>query len=206
MSLHVSSVVQLTKVYNGIVIFSSSSHVVAEGSQRWSLQAPSVEQNCTMSPARYTDLAQAAFTYPAIDNHTHPLLTAKHKDDFPFEGLLSEATGDALTEDAIHTLACYRATNQLSKLLECSDEWEAVKKRRTEMDYDELCERCMKSTGIQCFLLDDGLDGESLTESISWHDRWSSSPSKRIVRVEILAQVSHSSLRTSLRQTDSLLY
>lgn len=119
-----------------------------------------------MAPAQYDELARSAFAYPAIDNHTHPLLTASHKDDFPFEGLLSEATGDALTEDAIHTLACYRATTQLSKVLQCDDDWEAVKKRRSEMDYEELCQRCMKRTGIQCFLLDDGLDGEKVTESV----------------------------------------
>ena len=69
-----------------------------------------------MSSFQYKDLARAAFTYPAIDNHTHPLLTAEHKDDFPFEGLLSEATDAALVEDSIHTLACYRATAQLAKL------------------------------------------------------------------------------------------
>ena len=80
-----------------------------------------------MDHFKYNQLAEAAFTYPAIDNHTHPLLLDSHRNKFPFEGLLSEATGEALTEDSIHTLACYRATKQLSELFACENNWQAVK-------------------------------------------------------------------------------
>lgn len=134
-------------------------------------------------------LIQAAHNYPIIDNHTHPLLTESHKNDFPIEGMISEAQGTALTEDAIHTLACYRATRQLSGLFQCENDWESVKTSRSSMAYAQLCELCMGQTGIQCFLLDDGLDNEGLCEDIAWHDKFSSSPSKRVLRVEILAQV-----------------
>lgn len=142
-----------------------------------------------MDTHKYSQLAQAAFSYPAIDNHTHPLLSATHKDDFSVEGIFSEAQGPALTEDAIHTLACYRATKQLSELLDCENDWETLKKRRESMTYEELCKKCLTATGIQCFLLDDGLDNEGLCGNVQWHDQYSCSPSKRIVRVEILAQV-----------------
>lgn len=135
------------------------------------------------------ELVQAVQFYPAIDNHTHPLLAGTHKDDFAFEGLLSEAQGAALTEDAVHTLACYRATRQLSEILECENDWSTVKERRSSLDYQQLCKLCMEKTGIQCFLLDDGLDSEEICEDIRWHDKFTASPSKRIVRVEVVAQV-----------------
>lgn len=137
----------------------------------------------------FKQLAHAAFRYPAIDNHTHPLLKAGHRNDFDFEGLVSEAQGEALTKDAISTLACYRATKQLSNLFGCENDWNLVKEVRAAMDYEELCRKCMCSTGIQSFLLDDLLDSEDKCETIQWHDQYSTSPSKRILRVEIVAQV-----------------
>ncbi|EJD06100.1 uncharacterized protein FOMMEDRAFT_78898 [Fomitiporia mediterranea MF3/22] len=136
----------------------------------------------------YKELAHAALSYPAIDNHCHPLLSEAYKDNFDFEGIISEARGTALTEDAVHTLVCYRATRQLAELLTCDRDWDAVKRRRDSMSYEELCKACLQSTGIQCFLLDDGLDANGTCERVDWHDQYSSSPSKRIVRVETLAQ------------------
>lgn len=139
------------------------------------------------------DLVQVALTFPAIDNHAHPLLKAEHRNAFPFEGLISEATGPALLEDAVHTLACYRATQQLSKLYRLSPgepSWEAVKHARQTVDYEVLCRACMTPTSIQCILIDDGLGGSAdLAEGYKWHDRFTSSPTKRIVRVEVLAEV-----------------
>ncbi|PSR73001.1 hypothetical protein PHLCEN_2v11105 [Hermanssonia centrifuga] len=137
------------------------------------------------------ELVRVALTYPAIDNHAHPLLKAEHRDAFDFEGLVSEASGPSLTEDAIHTLACYRATQQLGKLYRLTGEstWEAVKQARKTADYDALCRACMEPTRIQCILIDDGLGGSSeYAEDYKWHDRYTSSPTKRIVRVEILAE------------------
>ena len=138
-------------------------------------------------------LARIAFSYPAIDNHAHPLLKAQHRNAFPFEGLISEApTGTALTEDAIHTLACFRATRQLCKLYRMSVEpsWQAVKNARMAVDYNMLCRVCMEPTKIQCILLDDGLGGvEEHAEDYKWHDRFTYSPTKRIVRVEVVAEV-----------------
>lgn len=142
-----------------------------------------------MDDLEFKDLAHAAFTYPAIDNHTHPLLKQAHRNDFAFEGLLSEATGDALTEDAIHTLSCYRATKQLADLYECENEWEAVKAKRSALSYEVLCKTCLSATGIQCLLIDDGLDANGICEDISWHDQFTSAPSRRILRIEIVAQV-----------------
>ncbi|KAF9230641.1 amidohydrolase 2 [Melanogaster broomeanus] len=144
-----------------------------------------------MSPV-LQQLAKAAFSYPAIDNHAHPFLTEKNRNAFPFEGLNSEATGEALTVDSHYTLACYRAAAQLSKLFGLKGDeanWESVKRKRETIDYAELCAMCMNPTGIQCILIDDGLGGVAdLAEGYKWHDQFTTSPTKRIVRIEVEAQ------------------
>jgi len=140
-----------------------------------------------------TDLRQVTFTYPAIDNHCHPLLQESHRDAVCFDGVLSEAQGAALTEDAVHTLAGYRATKQLSHLYSGSLDrytWEEIRERRRGREYGELCRRNFEPANIQCLLIDDGLGGvDESCESYTWHDQFTSSPSKRIVRVEVIAEV-----------------
>jgi hypothetical protein len=137
-------------------------------------------------------LKDIVYRYPAIDNHAHPLLKEEHRSAIPFEGLISEAQGSALFEDSIHTLACYRATRELAEILELNDDatWDNVKSVRDGKPYDQLCKMFMEKTYIQCLLLDDGLGGVSdYCHDASWHDSFTKSPTKRIVRVEIVAQV-----------------
>lgn len=146
--------------------------------------------------APLSELTKVAFKFPAIDNHAHPLLRDSHRDSFAFEGVMSEATGEALTRDAVHTLACYRATSQLSELFGLEDgcSWEAVKAARRDMSYEQLCRICMEPSHIQCILVDDGLGGVAeFAEDYRWHDKFTVSPCKRIVRVETLAEVSQTS-------------
>ncbi|KAF7294516.1 CBM1 domain-containing protein [Mycena kentingensis (nom. inval.)] len=86
-----------------------------------------------------------------------------------------------------------RAVAQLSKIIDIGPEktWAALKAAREKLPYDELCKRFMDQSvsGIQCILLDDGLGGvEELAEGIAWHDQFTSSASKRIVRVETVAE------------------
>jgi hypothetical protein len=140
------------------------------------------------------ELAQVARTFPAIDNHAHPLLQEEHRDQFAFEGLISEANGEALIEDAPSTLACFRATAQLGRLFQLKGEpsWDEVKSAHRDIPYDQLCMASMKPSNIQCILFDDGLGGVSeFAESYRWHDKWTSNPNKRIVRVEVLAEVAN---------------
>ncbi|KAJ7155488.1 amidohydrolase-domain-containing protein [Mycena crocata] len=138
------------------------------------------------------ELKRACFLYPAIDNHAHPLLTEEHRDRFEFEGLISEAQGSALTVDSVHTLACLRAVSQLGTVLNIQNPtWDSVKFARAQLPYPDLCNLFIHRsvTGIQCMLLDDGLGGvEEFSEGYAWHDRFTSSPTKRIVRVEIVAE------------------
>ncbi|KAL4072268.1 amidohydrolase 2 [Scleroderma citrinum] len=144
-----------------------------------------------MYPVYYRELARATFAYPAIDNHAHPFLAEKNRDVFAFEGINSEASGDALI-DSIRSLACYRSTVQLAKLfgLKGDDaDWDGVKKKRASLAYEELCRVCMKPSGIQCILIDDGLSGVAdLAEGYKWHDQFTASPTKLIVRIEVVAQ------------------
>lgn len=140
-------------------------------------------------------LKEAAFRYPAIDNHAHPLLKAAHRDAVPFESLVSEAQGEAL-KDACHTLACYRATSELAKAygldkkLENEPSWDLIKLMRSTMHYEELCDILMKPCNIQCLLLDDGLGGVAeLAESLEYHDQFCQSGTRRIVRIEVEAEV-----------------
>jgi hypothetical protein len=143
-----------------------------------------------------TDLRKVTFTYPAIDNHCHPLLQESYRDAVQFDGVLSEAQGAALTEDAVHTLAGYRATKQLSRLYGGSPylyAWEEIKEHRAGREYDELCTQNFEPANIQCLLIDDGLGGaKEMCERYGWHDQFTFSPSKRIVRVEVIAEVSFS--------------
>ena|ERR1700733_3978828 len=142
-----------------------------------------------LAPA-YPGLYETAFRFPAVDNHAHPLLKADHRESIPFEGLISEAQGDALVKDAVHTLACRRATRQLAELFGVKDfTWEDIKTRRSQIDYLDLCRQCIEPTGIQCFLLDDGLGDGGIAETLCWHDQFTHDHTRQIVRVESIAEV-----------------
>ncbi|PPQ69056.1 hypothetical protein CVT24_000099 [Panaeolus cyanescens] len=151
------------------------------------------------STPEFPELYRAAMTHPAIDNHAHPLLKAEFKDAdrFPFEGLVSEAEGEAL-HDAKETLAAMRAVKELRVLYGMEDgkevTWDDLKKRRNDMEYDELCGLCFGGSGIDMVFVDDGLGGEkerAMVEGYEWMDRWvkkGKGGSKRIVRVEVVAE------------------
>jgi hypothetical protein len=145
------------------------------------------------SPPKYSEsLIDVIRDYPAIDNHAHPLLTEENRDRLAFEGLTSEAQGPAL-EDAVFTLAHTAARRDLVQLYDLpagQASWEDVKKHRTERTYYDLCRLCFRRAIIQCILIDDGLGGvKEMAEEYQRHDRYTLSPTRRIVRVEVIAQV-----------------
>ncbi|RYP71134.1 hypothetical protein DL771_005068 [Monosporascus sp. 5C6A] len=125
---------------------------------------------------------------PIIDNHAHPLLKPAYLSKFPLLSITTEAHGDAI-EDSRLSLAHIRATKQLAQILGCEETWEAVvssiERKRIEAP-DVWTERCME--GIETILIDDGLDGAEKVESYSWHDAFTKSKCKRIVRIEALAE------------------
>lgn len=144
------------------------------------------------SSSNYPTLYKTCHTYPAIDNHAHPLLKFAYRNDMTYENIISDADGPAL-QDSIHTLACYRATEQLATLLGlkfAGVTWDQVKAAARDMNYEDLCQLCFGQANIQCILIDDGLGGVAeLAENYRWHDRYTTSPTKRIVRIEVVAEV-----------------
>jgi hypothetical protein len=137
-------------------------------------------------------LRHLVLTYPAIDNHAHPLLVDDSTLDFT--GAISEARGDALPA-AYTSLAAMRAAHQLGPLygLEQVDPtWESLLEARRSLpnEKSEIRDACFQAARLQCLLLDDGLPGKC--ESIPSHDQYTISPSKRIVRIEVVAEVRRS--------------
>ena len=136
-------------------------------------------------------LRDVAFSYPVIDNHAHPLLKEECRRNLPFEGVISEAQPDAI-KDAICSLPGYRATRQLAELygLDPDAGWEEIKNHRDALEYDRLCKMNMQQLGIQCLLLDDGLQGvQEMANDLSWHGRFANNSVFRLVRIEPVAEV-----------------
>lgn len=137
------------------------------------------------------ELLKATLAYPAIDNHAHPLLSNSDRNALPLEGIISDASGEALINDAPNTLACSRAMIQLKKLFGMRDNesWIDVKAKRASMDYVELCSLCFQESNIHCILIDDGLAPKQELEGLGWHDQFTKQRIRRIVRVETEAEV-----------------
>ncbi|KAF5862402.1 hypothetical protein ETB97_011676 [Aspergillus alliaceus] len=152
-----------------------------------------------------TSLQSLIHTHPLIDNHAHNLLTrdaACNYAKYPFEQITSEAQGAAL-RNAPSTLPLHRATSQLAALYRCPPDWDHVKAARdawVQRDYDGLIRECLQ--GTHTLLLDDLLTDQDI-ESYEWHDRFTTAQTKRIVRIEILAAQTISSLmRDDLRSQE----
>ncbi|KAI1370196.1 glutamine synthetase/guanido kinase [Hypoxylon crocopeplum] len=136
---------------------------------------------------RFKLLNAAIDNTPLIDNHAHPLLKPEGVSTYPLLSITSEATGDAL-DDAKASLAHIRAVKQLADVLGCERTWEAVVasvERKGLEERDGWIKRCLE--GIECILIDDGLDIPDQAESYSWHSKFTTSKCKRIVRIESVA-------------------
>ena len=136
-------------------------------------------------------LKDVVFNYPAIDNHAHPLLKEERRQSLPFEQVISEAQSNAV-KDAVHSLPGYRAARQLAELygLDPGVDWEEIKSHRDTLEYGRLCDTNMQKSGIQCLLLDDGLQGvQEMANDLSWHGRFTNGSVCRLVRIEPVAEV-----------------
>ncbi|KAL2831148.1 hypothetical protein BDW59DRAFT_7415 [Aspergillus cavernicola] len=146
-----------------------------------------------------SSLRQLIQTHPLIDNHAHNLLSQSAACDYtkyPLEQIVSEAQGVALT-NATSTLPFHRAAAQLATLYQCSSSnWDQLREARNQLvqhDYEGLIRRCLEGTHV--LLLDDLLTDQDV-EPFDWHDRFTASRTKRIVRIEAVAtRVLSSALR-----------
>lgn len=137
------------------------------------------------------DLRHLIQTHPLIDNHAHNLLTREsvtNYSSYPLEAIVSEANGRAL-QNARTALPWLRAANQLAELYSSpTADWEDVKDARNLCvlgDYEGLVRRCLQ--GTHALLLDDLL-AEKGVEPFHWHDRFTVSKTKRILRIEAVAE------------------
>lgn len=125
---------------------------------------------------------------PLIDNHAHPLLKPESLKKRPLLSIASEANGAAL-DDSKTSLAHLRAVKQLAAVLDCEETWEAVvagvEHKRLKSRYGWI-EHCLES--IETILIDDGLDAPEQVETYSWHNKFTKSKCKRIVRIETVAE------------------
>lgn len=154
-------------------------------------------------------LRQSILSTPIIDNHAHPLLKRGHIDRYPLLTIVTEAHGEAL-DSSRTSFAHIRAVKQLAKQLGCEETWEAVERaieNERRSDYSEWTRKCL--SGIECVLVDDGLDNEEAVEPYSFFDHFAPSPSKRIVRIEQIAakliETACTTQRTSTQAFDAAI-
>ncbi|KAK3071016.1 hypothetical protein LTR53_009412 [Teratosphaeriaceae sp. CCFEE 6253] len=143
----------------------------------------------TPPPTSLDELRQVIRTCPVIDNHGHNLLRPAPLKAADLLTVTTEAHGAALAATPT-SLAHLRAVRQLKTLygLPADADWPALVGKRAELlerDPDALIRKCLQ--GTQTILIDDGLDGGGDVERYDWHDQYTISPCKRILRIETLA-------------------
>ncbi|MDI1485632.1 MAG: hypothetical protein OHK93_003821 [Ramalina farinacea] len=142
------------------------------------------------------DLEYCIHTCPVIDNHAHNVYKPQWLKTENLLTTTTEADGRAL-EDTPTSLPHLRALKQLRKLydLPAEADWPAIVRRRAELlesDADALTRKCMEKT--QTILIDDGFDDPDALQPCQWHDTFTRSSCKRLVRIEELASDILSSL------------
>jgi hypothetical protein len=153
---------------------------------------------------RFDSLCDLIQSHPLIDNHAHNLLnqeSASDYDTYPLEAIVSEAHGRSL-ENARSTLPLLRATNQLAELYgsPCVD-WNDVQSAHDKWvreDYEGLVRRSLE--GTHALLLDDLLGDDEDIKSFDWHDSFTVSATKRIVRIESVAEAQILQISSSERK------
>jgi hypothetical protein len=142
----------------------------------------------SLSNIKMDALIKTIYTTPIIDNHAHPLLIPSARDKYPLLAITTEAHGDAMRHTT-STLSHIRAVKQLSDVLKCPASWDDVLKAidiELAKPHHAWEKRCFE--GIEAVLVDDGLDGKDEVYDYSWHDKLTRSESKRIVRIEKVAE------------------
>lgn len=140
-----------------------------------------------VTKAQLDEVIRAIRRTPIIDNHAHPLLKPEALSRHPLMSITTEASGDAI-HAASTSLSHLRAIKQLAHVLDCGQTWEAVvaavEQKRID-EYDDWVSECLD--GIETILVDDGLDNVDDVYDYSWHDSFTRSGCKRIVRIEAVA-------------------
>lgn len=137
--------------------------------------------------SQLAEVVRAIRACPIIDNHAHPLLKPEALTKHPLISITTEADGEAIHATST-SLAHVRGVKQLAHVLHCGQTWEAVvaaiEQRRID-DYEDWISECLG--GIETILVDDGLDAVDDVQDYAWHNSFTRSGCKRIVRVETVA-------------------
>lgn len=136
------------------------------------------------------NLRHVVNNFPIIDNHAHNIIQPALANTIPFESVTSEAQGRAL-RDTFKSLPHLRAARQLRQLYECPSDadWEELLEQRMEWlrsNPERLNQHCFQ--GVHALLIDDGLASPEKVLPYHWHDRYTKAPSKRVVRIETVAE------------------
>lgn len=145
---------------------------------------------------------------PVIDNHAHNLLDQTKAKGFPFHLVTTEAHGEAL-ENTFSSLAHLRALKQLKELYENEGPeeewtWQALLEARQEWMNSkptELYEKCFE--GTYAILMDDGLSLGDAVHPYGWHDQFTKTHTKRIVRIEREAELIMANLLGKVSRQDA---
>jgi predicted TIM-barrel fold metal-dependent hydrolase len=130
---------------------------------------------------------------PVIDNHCHNILTDLSSPNHAFDGIVSEASGNALTDSA-HSLARLRAEKQLKELylvpnIDTVHSWEDLQKVRDKLlQSDQPLFVSRSLNGIKCMLIDDGFGNKTELQPYQWHTQFIDAPARRILRIESVAE------------------
>lgn len=140
-----------------------------------------------VTKSQLAEVKKAIRKCPIIDNHAHSLLKPEALTKHPLISITTEAAGDAI-HATFTSLAHIRGVKQLAHVLDCAHTWEAVvaaiEQRRID-DYDDWISECLD--GIETILVDDGLDAADDVQDYDWHNSFTRSACKRIVRIETVA-------------------
>ena len=149
-----------------------------------------------MAGSSIADLEHCIHTCPIIDNHAHNIYQKESLETEDLMTITTEASGRAL-DDIPTSLPHLRAARQLCQLYDLPPEanWKAITERRAALlakDASALTKKCLENT--QTILLDDGFDDPDILEPYQWHSKFTSSPCKRLIRIEEIASNILSSL------------
>jgi hypothetical protein len=150
-------------------------------------------------------------TQPIIDHHANNLLkreSALESSSYPLQAIT--CADYRLTEDnGKHTLPLWRAIGQLGELYgsPCGswDEVQAAHDRWVREDYVGLIQKSLKGTHV-LFLDDLTREEREDVESLSGHDSFTASPTKRIVHIEALAEAEILEIARSERRPDETIW
>ncbi|MCG5057198.1 MAG: amidohydrolase family protein [Limnoraphis sp. WC205] len=123
---------------------------------------------------------------PAIDHHSHNLLTVEAAEKLPYVAAFTEGYDpDILNHHARHSLFYRRSIRDIAQLLDCEPTEAAILTCRQNFGLEKLTQHCLQAANLEAIFLDDGFLPEQVLPW-TWHQQFI--PAQRILRLEDLAE------------------